>query len=75
MTELIIRDLDDSIWVQLKRRAWEQGLPLHEAVRRLIIASIESDDSRDGTVILMSPSRLREAARAGRIDRRIALHS
>ena len=76
MGELIIRELDDATLVQLKRRAWEQGLPLAESVRRLVIESVRRCEGHDAAgVILMSPARLREAIRSERIDRRVALHS
>ncbi len=40
MQDLNIRDLDDALLVELKRRAWHQGLPLEESLRRLLVASI-----------------------------------
>jgi hypothetical protein len=43
MGDIIIRDLDDALIVQLKRQAWYQGLPFEEAMRRLVIASIQND--------------------------------
>jgi plasmid stability protein len=46
MAQLIIRDLDDSLLVRLKRRAWEKGLPLEESLRRLILAGLEADDGQ-----------------------------
>jgi plasmid stability protein len=44
MAQITIRDLDDAILVRLKRRAWEQGLPLEESLRRVIFASLETDE-------------------------------
>jgi plasmid stability protein len=44
MGDLTIRDLDDALIVQLKRRAWYQGLPFEESLRRLLIASIVNDN-------------------------------
>ncbi|HXI99804.1 MAG TPA: hypothetical protein VNH44_01190 [Micropepsaceae bacterium] len=44
MGDLTIRDLDHAVIVQLKRRAWYQGLPFEESIRRLLIASIASDN-------------------------------
>ena len=44
MAQITIRDLDDAILVRLKRRAWEQGLPLEESLRRVLLASLETDD-------------------------------
>jgi len=46
MAQITIRDLDDAILVRLKRRAWEQGLPLEESLRRVILASLETDEGR-----------------------------
>ena len=43
MGDVIIRDLDDALIVELKRRAWHQGLPFAESLRRLVIASVESE--------------------------------
>ena len=43
MRDLIIPQLDDALLVELKRRAWHQGLPLQESLRRLLIASVETD--------------------------------
>lgn len=43
MGDLTIRDLDHALIVQLKRRAWHQGLPFEESIRRLLIASIVND--------------------------------
>lgn len=75
MGELIIRDLDDKVLVQLKRRAWMQGLSLQESLRRLIIDSVERDDPHEADVIVMpSLGRLHDS-RNERIARRAALHS
>ena len=48
MSDLIIRNLDESIIVELKRRAWHQGLPLEVSLRRLLIASIEDEGEPAG---------------------------
>jgi hypothetical protein len=42
MGDLTVRDLDDALLVQLKRRAWYQGLSFEESIRRLLIASAVS---------------------------------
>jgi hypothetical protein len=42
MAQLIIQ-LDDAILIQLKRRAWEQGLPFEESLRRLLAAVSEDE--------------------------------
>ena len=51
MATLIIRDLDDALLVQLKKRAWHQGLPLEESLRRLMTESVsaESDFTESDT--------------------------
>jgi plasmid stability protein len=43
MKNLIIRDLDDSLLFQLKKRAWQQGLSLEESLRRLVVASVANE--------------------------------
>jgi plasmid stability protein len=47
MRDLIIRNLDENLIVELKRRAWHQGVPLEVSLRRLLMASIE-DESEPG---------------------------
>ncbi len=47
MRDLIIRNLDDALLVELKRRAWHQGLPLEESLRLLLVASIEADNETE----------------------------
>jgi hypothetical protein len=70
MGELIIRDLDDKLLVQLKQKAWEQGLPLHESLRRAIIASVEREPMRNAGIIMMAPlPHLHDTVRAERLDR------
>ena len=44
MRDLIIRNLDEAIVVELKRKAWYQGLPLEAFLRRLLIASIDDEN-------------------------------
>ena len=56
MGNLIIRDLDDALIVQLKRRAWYQGLPFEEAMRRLVIASVEYENDEFERVPMLQPS-------------------
>ena len=41
MAQLVIHDLDDALLVQLKRRAWEQGLPLQEFLHQLLESGVE----------------------------------
>jgi plasmid stability protein len=48
MRDLTIRNLDESILVELQRRAWRQGLPLEVSLRRLLIASIEDEGEPGG---------------------------
>jgi plasmid stability protein len=56
MGQLIIRDLDDTLLVQLKRKAWEQGLPLEKYLRRLLISAIETEEARaEGVMSWSSP--------------------
>lgn len=44
MRDLIIRNLDDALLLELKRRAWHQGLPLEESLRRLLQGSVDASD-------------------------------
>jgi plasmid stability protein len=44
MAQIIIRNLDDALLVRLKRKAWENGLPLEESLRRFIIAGLEAEE-------------------------------
>ena len=58
MAQVTIHDLDDALLVRLKRRAWEQGLPFEESLRRLILASLEADDGHpDDFSAMLNPSR------------------
>lgn len=41
MAQLIIHDLDDALLVQLKRRAWERGVPLQEFLHQLLESSVQ----------------------------------
>jgi plasmid stability protein len=43
MTNLIIHNLDDALLFQLKKRAWQQGLPFEESLRRVLSGCIDSD--------------------------------
>ncbi len=54
MGQLIIRDLDDTLLVQLKRKAWEQGLPLEKYLRRLLVSAMQSDEMRSEGQLMMS---------------------
>ena len=44
MGQLTIRDVDHALLVQLKRKAWQEGLPLETFLRRLLTAGVESED-------------------------------
>ena len=44
MGQLTIRDVDHALLVQLKRKAWQEGLPLETFLRRLLIAAVENED-------------------------------
>jgi plasmid stability protein len=56
MGQLVIRDLDDTLLVQLKRKAWEQGLPLEKYLRRVLITAVETDEARaEGVLSWSSP--------------------
>ena len=50
MADLTIRNLDDTLIVQLKRKAWYLGLPFEEALRRIVIASLENDNDESERV-------------------------
>jgi hypothetical protein len=55
MGELFIGNLDDAILTQLKRRAWERGLPLEEYLRRLIISDARIDGEPAPSNIALPP--------------------
>jgi plasmid stability protein len=54
MGQLIIRDLDDTLLVQLKRKAWEQGLPLEKYLRRVLVKAVETEEERADNPFVMS---------------------
>jgi len=54
MGKLTIHDLDDALLVQLKRRAWEQGLPLNEMLHRLLESVAQADRTSVPRVIVFS---------------------
>jgi hypothetical protein len=54
MSELNIRNLDDALLVQLKRRAWEQGLSLNEMLHRLLESVAQADRNSSPRVIVFS---------------------
>ena len=54
MGKLTIHDLDDALLVQLKRRAWEQGLPLNEMLHRLLESVAQADRTSSPRVIVFS---------------------
>jgi len=58
MRDLIIRNLDEAIVVELKRKAWYQGLPLEVFLHRLLIASIddENESVEPGLFLAHAPS-------------------
>ena len=41
MAQLIIHELDDALLVQLKRRAWEKGVPLQEYLHQLLESGVQ----------------------------------
>ena len=45
MAQLVIHDLDDALLVQLKRRAWEQGVPLQEFLHQLLDSGVQERTS------------------------------
>ncbi len=55
MGDLIIRNLDEAILVELKRKAWHQGLPLQMYLRRLLIASIEDESEPVERALFFGP--------------------
>jgi hypothetical protein len=44
MGQLTIRDIDHRLLVRLKRKAWQEGLPLETLVRQLLMASVETEE-------------------------------
>ena len=44
MGQLTIRNIDDALLVQLKRKAWQEGIPLERFVRQLLAAGVETED-------------------------------
>jgi hypothetical protein len=54
MGKLTIQNVDDALLVQLKRRAWEQGLPLNEMLRRLLESVAQADRNSAPRVIVFS---------------------
>ena len=75
MAQLIIRDLNDAILVRLKRRAWEQGLPLEESLRRIILASLEADEQPDQFPAVLNPTPFHLADELTGALRRVGFHS
>ena len=76
MAQITIRNLDDVLLVRLKRKAWEQGLPLEESLRRLVLASLEADDGhRDDFSAVLNPSRSYMAGEMNGVVRRVIFHS
>ena len=72
MGELFIRNLNDAILVQLKRRAWQRGLPLEEYLRRLIISDVRGQDEPAQSNIALQP---RPPLRDADVQRPVVLHS
>jgi hypothetical protein len=70
MGKLTIQNLDDALLVQLKRRAWEQGLPLNEMLRRLLESVAEADRNSSPRVIVFSRTPwIRGGERTDELDR------
>jgi plasmid stability protein len=53
MTEITIRNLDDAQLVRLKRKAWEDGVPLEECLRRIILAGLERKESQPDAFFML----------------------
>jgi plasmid stability protein len=76
MAQITIRDLDDALLVRLKRRAWEQGLPLEESLRRVVLASLEADEGHgDDVSAMLNPSPSHLAGEMTGAVRRVTFHS
>jgi|HubBroStandDraft_6_1064221.scaffolds.fasta_scaffold2200781_1 hypothetical protein len=76
MAQITIHDLDDALLVRLKRRAWEEGLPLEESLRRRILASLEADEGHsDDFSAMLNPSRSDLAGEMTGAARRVIFHS
>jgi plasmid stability protein len=44
MGQLTVRNIDHRLLVRLKRKAWQEGLPLETYLRQLLTASVETED-------------------------------
>ena len=64
MGQLTIQELDDALLVQLKRQAWECGLPLQEYVRQLLKSGVQAErtPSRSRSVWIARPPWIVESA-------------
>jgi plasmid stability protein len=56
MATITIRNFDDAQLVRLKRKAWEDGLPLEESLRRLILAGLEGDERQPDAFFVLESS-------------------
>jgi plasmid stability protein len=76
MAQITIHNLDDSLLVRLKRRAWEQGLPLEESLRRVVLASLDDDEGHaDDLSAMLKPSPFHLAEEMTGAVRRVAFHA
>lgn len=76
MAQITVHDLDDALLVRLKRRAWEQGLPLEESLRRLVLASLEDDGGHgDDFSPILNPSHSYLAGEMTGAVRRVIFHA
>ena len=65
MRDLTIRNLDEAILVELKRKAWHQGLPLEVFLRRLLIASIDDESEPVEPALFLAHAPASGAGRRG----------
>ena len=55
MGQLVIHDLDDALLVQLKRQAWQRGLPLQEFLYQLLKSGTQERASSSRAIWLPRP--------------------
>ena len=46
MNQITIRNLDDAVVQRLKQLAWQEGVPLEESLRRLLVDATLVDATR-----------------------------
>jgi plasmid stability protein len=46
MNQITIRNLDDAVVQRLKQLAWQEGVPLEESLRRLLVGATLVDAAR-----------------------------